>query len=598
MPTDSNKSPSASPGSAKLLWRCFLYLKPYTRLTAGVYLAMLVINGINLVMPQLIRWIIDEGIYGGRAAFLIYGVLGLLALALLKAILIYIQGGWTEVASQNVAYDLRNQIMQRLTALSFSFHDRMETGQILSRAIQDVERIRFLTGRAVLRIVEGLMLMIGSAVVLIWMNPILGGLVMLVLPLLVHRAYVFGNQFRPLSLDIQQQLGVLTTRIEQNLRGAQVVKGFAQEGAEIERFQEDNERWFDLSRQAIRLQAVNVPLLSLIANFGTVVIILYGGVLVTRGEFTLGELVAFITYLAMLVRPLNLVGRIIPIFAIAASAAERIFEILDAKPEVYDSQDAIDLHRIQGQVQFSEVCFGYDHDRAVLEDISFEVQPGQVVALLGTTGSGKSTIANLVARFYDPAAGAVLIDGHDSRSIRLQSLRAQTGFVLQDTILFAASIRENIAFGKPDADEGEIIAAAEDAQAHSFITKLPDGYDTQVGERGTTLSGGQKQRIAIARALLTDPRILILDDATSSVDSHTEILIQKAITRLMHGRTTFVIAHRLSTVRRADLILVLEKGRIVARGTHQSLLEESEKYAEIYHLQLRPQEEDKMGAEL
>jgi ATP-binding cassette subfamily B protein len=598
MPTDSNKSPSTSPGSAKLLWRCFLYLKPYARLTAGVYLAMLVINGINLVMPQLIRWIIDEGIYGGRAVFLIYGVLGLLGLALLKAILIYIQGGWTEVASQNVAYDLRNEIMQQLTALSFSFHDRMETGQILSRAIQDVERIRFLTGRAVLRIVEGLMLMIGTAVVLIWMNPILGGLVMLILPLLVHRAYVFGSHFRPLSLDIQQQLGVLTTRIEQNLRGAQVVKGFAQEAAEIERFQEDNERWFDLSRQAIRLQAVNVPLLSLIANFGTVVIILYGGVLVTRGEFTLGELVAFITYLAMLVRPLNLVGRIIPIFAIAASAAERIFEILDMKPEVYDSLDALDLPRIQGQVRFSEVCFGYDHDRAVLEDISFEVQPGQVVALLGTTGSGKSTIANLVARFYDPAAGVVLIDGHDSRSIRLQSLRAQTGFVLQDTILFAASIRENIAFGKPDADEGEIIAAAEDAQAHSFIAKLPDGYDTQVGERGTTLSGGQKQRIAIARALLTDPRILILDDATSSVDSHTEILIQKAITRLMHGRTTFVIAHRLSTVRKADLILVLEKGRIVTRGTHQSLLEESEKYAEIYHLQLRPQEEDTTGADL
>jgi ABC-type multidrug transport system fused ATPase/permease subunit len=450
----------------------------------------------------------------------------------------------------------------------------------------------------VLRIVEGLMLMIGTAVVLIWMNPILGGLVMLILPLLVHRAYVFGSHFRPLSLDIQQQLGVLTTRIEQNLRGAQVVKGFAQEAAEIERFQEDNERWFDLSRQAIRLQAVNVPLLSLIANFGTVVIILYGGVLVTRGEFTLGELVAFITYLAMLVRPLNLVGRIIPIFAIAASAAERIFEILDMKPEVYDSLDALDLPRIQGQVRFSEVCFGYDHDRAVLEDISFEVQPGQVVALLGTTGSGKSTIANLVARFYDPAAGVVLIDGHDSRSIRLQSLRAQTGFVLQDTILFAASIRENIAFGKPDADEGEIIAAAEDAQAHSFIAKLPDGYDTQVGERGSTLSGGQKQRIAIARALLTDPRILILDDATSSVDSHTEILIQKAITRLMHGRTTFVIAHRLSTVRKADLILVLEKGRIVTRGTHQSLLEESEKYAEIYHLQLRPQEEDTTGADL
>jgi ATP-binding cassette subfamily B protein len=335
-------------------------------------------------------------------------------------------------------------------------------------------------------------------------------------------------------------------------------------------------------------------LLSLIANFGTVFIIWYGGRLVTTGGLTLGELVAFTTYLAQLVRPIHLVGRIIPILSIATSSGERVFEILDAFPDVDDRPDARETGDLRGEVRFEDVSFRYRFSRNVLEQIDITARPGEIVALLGMTGSGKSTITNLIARFYDVTGGRILIDGVDVRSFKLRSLRQQIGIVLQETVLFAASIRQNIAFGNPDATEAEIVQAARDAQAHDFILETADGYDTRVGERGATLSGGQKQRIAIARALLTDPRILILDDATSSVDSETEQRIQTALDRLMEGRTTFVIAHRLSTIRRADQILVLEKGRIAARGTHAELLEASGLYLELYEIQLRPQEREEV----
>jgi ATP-binding cassette subfamily B multidrug efflux pump len=561
----------------------------------GIYTTMLVITAITVASPQLIRLIIDRGIYGGEFVFLSRAVVGLIALAAIKALLMYFQGNWTEVVSQQVAFDLRNQIQRKIDALSFSFHDRMQSGQILSRSIQDVERIRFLTGRAILRLAEGLLLMLGTALVLVWMKPSLGLLVFLTMPLLVYRAYVFSSRYRPLSLEIQNQLGVLTTQIEQNLRGALVVKGFAQEEAEIERFQAQNEHWFDLSVQSARLESVNIPMLNLIANLGTVIILLYGGLLYSQGQLSLGVLVAFISYLAQLVRPLSLVGRIIPILSIAASAGERIFAILDAPTEVQDDPSAIDLPDILGLVRFEKVSFGYNHQFPVIQDISFEVQPGQSVALLGATGSGKSTIINLVTRFYNPTSGRITVDGIDTQQVTLRSLRRQIGIVLQDNWLFASSVWDNLTFGQPAANEAQVITAAQQAQAHDFILQLPDGYDTLIGERGITLSGGQKQRLAIARALLTDPHILILDDATSSVDTETERLIQLALTRLMQGRTTFVIAHRLSTVRNADLILILDKGRVIAQGTHRTLLSSSPQYAQIYQLQLRPQERKILG---
>jgi ATP-binding cassette subfamily B protein len=422
------------------------------------------------------------------------------------------------------------------------------------------------------------------------MNPRLALLALMAAPLLAYRATQFGRRYRPLSLAIQQQLAVLTTQLEQNLRGARIVKAFAEEEAEIDRFDQENRRWFELAIDAARMRAVNLPLMDLIANVGTIFVIWYGGQLVIRQELSMGELVAFSTYLAQLVQPVRRLGFIVSAIAMAVAAGERIFEILDARSEVRDTPDAKPLLSVRGRVRFDNVSFAYFGRHYVLRNISFVAEPGQVVALLGATGSGKSTIINLIPRFYDPTSGKITVDGQDTCSVTLNSLRNQVGIVLQETTLFASSIRENIAFGRPNASMEEIIAAAQAALAHSFIIEMPEGYDTHVGERGVTLSGGQKQRVAIARALLSDPRILILDDATSSVDTETEQLIQNALEYLMRGRTSFVMAQRLSTVRMADLILVLEKGKIAAQGTHKELLRTSGLYAEIYHRQLRPQE--------
>ncbi len=458
--------------------------------------------------------------------------------------------------------------------------------------MQDVERIRFLTGRDT-ALAEIFTLILGIGVAMLMMNVRLALLTLSIMPFLVVAALNFGTRFRPMALASQQQVSDLTTRLEQNLRGARVVKAFAQERAEIERFERENQTWFDLSAFAVRLRAVNVPMLDLIANIGTVFIIWYGGLLVIRGQLTLGELVAFSTYLGQLVMPVRRIGMIVPAVAMAASAGERVFDILDAPSPVQDAGDAVPMPPINGAVRFEHVHFSYSERHSVLEDVTFEAQPGQVIALLGPTGSGKSSVLNLIPRFYDPTHGQVLIDGIDVRTVTLNSLRDQIGIVLQETTLFAVTVQENIAFGRPGASLDEIVAAAQAAQAHEFISAMPDGYQTRVGERGTTLSGGQRQRIAISRALLKNPRILLLDDATASVDTETERQIQLALEQLMRDRTSFIIAQRLSTVRAADLILVLERGRIAAMGSHTQLLERSPLYAEIYERQLRPQEQDR-----
>lgn len=569
---------STKQSQTEIILRCFSYLRPHWKLTAGAYLMMVLIDIVNIINPQLIRWAIDQGIRENQRSLMTMAVAALLGLVVIKGVFTYLQGVWTEVASQNVAYDLRNEIQRKITLLSFSFHDQAEAGDLLSRSIQDVERIRFLTGRAMFRVVEGAFLMLITAVVMIWMNTRLGLLAIAAMPFLVIQSIRFGRVFRPLSAQIQKQLAVLTTRVEQNLRGARVVKTFAQEEAEIERFEKENRRWFDLAAFSARLQATNMPLLHLIANVSSVVILWYGGMLVINGSLTLGELVAFTVYVAQLVSPVRYLGMILPAIAMAGASAERVFEILDEVPDVGEEPDAPPLVVRRGHVRFEQASFSYGKQTLksigsdILKDITFEALPDQVIALLGPTGSGKTTIVNLIPRFYDPTGGRITIDGIDIKKVTLNSLRSQIGMVLQETTLFAASIGENITFGKSNATQAEIEAAAKAAQAHDFIMETPKGYDTEVGERGVTLSGGQKQRLAIARAILTDPRILILDDATSSVDTETEHLIQLALERVMHGRTTFVIAHRLSTVQRADLILVLDKGRIVGRGKHAELM--------------------------
>ena len=586
------------PGARHTLFRCMGYLRPYWAFVAGSYLLLLINNGITLGMPLIIRSIVDRGIRGSDIGTIQRGVVALMALTLVRGVSIFLSGRWTEVASRNVSYDLRNAIHDKLQSLSFSYHDRAETGQLLTRAISDVDRVRFLTGRAFVRLTEVTTLILGVAISMMVMDLRLALLTLSLVPFLAYGALSFGRRYRPLSQAIQQQVSALTTSLEQNLRGARIVKAFAQEPAEIRRFDEGNAGLFELNVTTSRLRALNLPLLRLIASAGMILILLYGGQLVIRGRLTIGELVAFTTYVGQLLVPVRRLGMVVAAIAQAVASGERVFEILDARSEVEDLPNARPIDEVRGHVRFEHVSFRYFGRRLVLQDVDLEVQPGQVVALLGATGSGKSTVISLLPRFYDPTEGRILLDGHDIRRVLISSLRAQIGTVLQDTTLFATTVRENIAFGHPGAAAAEIIAAARAASAHEFIVELPQGYDTAVGERGANLSGGQKQRIAIARALLKDPRILILDDATSSVDVDTEALIQEALSRLMEGRTSFVIAQRLSTVRRADQVLILDRGQIVARGTrtaehtaHDELLRTSGLYAEIYHRQLRLQGE-------
>ncbi len=570
----------------RYLWRALQRLRPYWRLTLSAYAALLGTTAIVLVTPQFIRWIVDQGIRQNDMRLLTWSVLGLLALSALRGVLTFASGLMAEVASQGVSYDVRRDLHAKLTELSFAYHDRTESGQLLSRTMQDVERLRMLTGRSILGLANGVVLLIGTAAALVIMNPLLALLAMLAMPILAHRATIFGARYRPLSVEIQQQLAVLTTRLEQNLRGARIVKAFAQEDAEIDRFETENQKWFGLAAATARLTALNIPLLDLISNLATVVIIWLGGYLVIRGSLTLGELVAFITYLAQLTSPIRRLGFLVPSIAMAGASAERVFEILDEEAQVEDTEDAKPLSKIRGHLRFDNVSFSYARPHNVLRDVSFEIEPGQVLALLGPTGSGKSSIINMIPRFYDPTEGRILLDGHDIRTATLHSLRSQIGIVLQESTLFATTIRDNIAFGRPDATEEEIVEASQAAQAHEFIETFPDGYDTKVGERGATLSGGQRQRVAIARTLLTDPRILILDDATSSVDTETEHLIQVALANLMKGRTSVIIAQRLSTVRLADQILMLERGQIAAAGKHEELFDRSALYRKIYEEQL------------
>jgi ABC-type multidrug transport system fused ATPase/permease subunit len=585
------------PGTTKIVGRCLRYLRPYWKYTAISYLLLLINSGITLLIPQIIRAMVDRGIRGGQLDTIRWGTLGLLGLVLIRGLFTFLSGRWTEVASQSVAYDLRNAIHDKLQSLSFSYHDQAETGQLLARAVGDVDRVRFLTGRAFIRLIEVAVLIVGVSVSMLAMNLRLAGLILILVPFLAYGALDFGRRYRPLFRAIRQQMDALTTRLEQNLRGARIVTAFAQERSEVQRFDEDNAQVLAFNMTGARMRALNMPLLQLIASAGTITILLYGGQLVIGDQLTLGELVAFTTYVTQLAAPVRRLGWVIAAITQAVASGERVFEILDAKSEVEDAPGAVPLGPVRGQIRFQQVSFAYFGRHQVLKDIDFEARPGQVIALLGATGSGKSSVINLIPRFYDPTAGRILLDGQDIRRVTVSSLRQQIGIVLQDTTLFAATIRENIAFGRPEASEEEIAAAAVAASAHEFIMELPEQYDTHVGERGVTLSGGQKQRIAIARAILKDPRILILDDAMSSVDTETEATIQAALARLMERRTSFVIAQRLSTVRQADQVLVLDRGRIVGRGVrtaehtaHDQLLQTSGLYAEIYHGQLRPQE--------
>ena len=507
--------------------------------------------------------------------------------AALRGLFAFLQTYWAQKNSQSIAYDLRNDLYSKIQNLSFSYHDRNNTGQLMIRATDDVEKVRLFIGQGLLQLVGAVLLLSGTLIILFTSNSRLALVTLWILPVTLILFMIFGVISRPLFSTIQQKLSVLNTTLQESVAGIKVVKAFTQEKNEQVKFDNQADNLMNQQITVARLFTILFPLVFLIANLGQATTLYAGGLQIIRGTLTLGEWQEFSLYLVYLFFPVAQFGFIITQFGQASASAARIFEILDAEIEVVDRTGAGTLPPVRGQVKFENVTFRYfSNGEAVLKNVSFEAKPGERVALLGATGSGKTTIINLLPRFYDPRQGRITIDGFDLRDVTLDSLRSQIGIVLQETTLFSGTIRENIAFGKPEASMEEIISAAQAAAAHDFIMSFPQAYDTPVGERGTTLSGGQKQRIAIARALLLGPQILILDDSTSSVDLATEAQIQAALDRLMHGRTSFVIAQRISTVMNADLILVLDKGEIVARGDHAELMEESEIYAEIYSSQL------------
>ncbi len=544
-----------------------------------------------LATPYLISEVIDVGLSSGQISILLF-LGGLLILAsVFRGAASYMQTYIAESLAQRITYRLRRQLQERVQSLSFAYHDKSQTGNLMSRGTTDIEAIRFFINMGSLRLVYNILLLFAAFVWLLVVNWQLALVAFSVLPLAAYRTVLVGNRLRPIWLSIQRGTGELGTILQENLAGARVVKAFRRGRAETEKFGAVAKRVQERNLKANRENALNQPLQTFFMNIATAAVLWFGGVQVINGTLDLGDLVAFVALLFLLNMPVRSIGFLVNLFARGISAAERVFEILDATSPVVDRPDARPLLKPRGEVTFDRVSFSYDAASPVLRDVSFNVEPGQLVALLGSTGSGKSTIVNLIPRFYDITGGVIQIDGQDIRDYTVASLRSHIGIVLQDSFLFTMNIARNIAYGTNDISQEEIERAAKIAHIHDFISSLPDGYETQVGERGVTLSGGQRQRIAIARTVLLDPRILILDDATSSVDMETEYQIQQALSIIMKGRTTFIIAQRLRTVRSADKILMLGDGAVVAAGNHDDLLRSSEAYQELYDLQLRDQEE-------
>ncbi|MCH7996503.1 MAG: ABC transporter ATP-binding protein [Chloroflexi bacterium] len=574
----------------RYLLRLLTFLRPYKKQLAVAYFALIISTLLSLAVPRLLGDSIDKFIEKDTLGLFVLLALVVLAFAVARAIFAYIQTYISEYISQRVAYDLRNALYDHLQHLSYAYHDKQQTGQLMSRATADVEGVRWFISLGLVRSVYLIVLFAGVSAVLIITNWKLGLISLGALPLVSARAILVSRRLRWIWRNIQEMTGQLGALLQENLSGARVVRAFSREDYESAVFASKARDLADENVLASKIQASNAPLMNFIFALITGAILWVGGREVAEGRLTPGELAQFVFYLILLAFPVRIVGFVITLFSRAASSGERIFEILDAESPVQEKPGAVELPRVRGHVVFRGVSFRYDSSVPTLDDINFEINPGQVVALLGATGSGKTTIVHLIPRFYDVSQGSITIDGLDVGDVTLKSLRREVGIVQQEMFLFADSIRNNIAYGAYNATMEEVERAAEAARLTDFIESLPQGYDTWVGERGTTLSGGQKQRIAIARTLLMDPRILILDDSTASVDTETEMLIQQALKELIRGRTTFIIAQRLSTVRNADVILVLENGKIVERGSHQELLSRGGIYQKIYELQLRPQE--------
>jgi len=569
-----------------ILKRLFLFLTPYWKILLVSAVLILGRAGLELAPPLFQRTIVDE-IIGARdltrLSALVGVMIGVYALQQLdNAGDMYIR----HALGQRFIFDMRVRLYAYLQRLSLSFFERTSTGELMSRVTNDVNALEnFVTHGSALTAID-LLRLVGGAIILFLLDARLALLVLLPVPVLVVTLRYFNTRIRPVYRRVRARLGDINARLQDNLSGIQVIQAFGQEERELERFASDSENYYRARVQGIRYWATYFPAMRFLASMGTVIVLGVGATMVVRGELSLGTLVAFISYIASFYEPVNRLTQIDNIFQEAIAAGERIFELLDETSDIEDAPGAVELPPIEGEVAFEDVHFRYGTGDDVLHHVTFHVAPGEVVALVGPSGAGKTSIANLLSRFYDPIQGEITVDGHDLRRIKLASLRSQVAVVLQDTFLFNSTVRDNLLYGKPDATQEELVTAAKAAYAHDFITELSDGYDTEIGERGVKLSGGQKQRMALARAILADPRILILDEATSSVDAEAEFLIQQALESVLQGRTALVIAHRLSTIRNADKIIALEEGHIIEVGDHHELMRRGGLYSQLYRRQL------------
>ena len=571
--------------SSKIYLRLLRYLKPYIPKTVMAVGCMILATSASLYVPWIVRDIID-GVLVNKDVFLLNAITaGIVVVFALRGFFVYAQTYLMAFISQRVVIDLREALFRQFQRLSIAYFDRSRTGKVLSYMTNDVGVLQNALAQNVIDLASESLVLVGSLAAMFYLHWQLALLTLITVPLVAQAMNVFGVKLRRASGAMQQRAAEITSVLQEMIVSIRLIRLFVREDYEIARFNLENKNNFSAQMRAAQLSATLTPVVEFLAALAVTVIVWYGGNEVINGNLTSGSLIAFLVYSVNISNPVKRLGNVYGTIQKAVAAAERVFEVLDTQPEIDDSPGAVELPTVVGRVTFDNVTFEYRAGEPALRNMSIEIEPGKVLAIVGPSGAGKSTVANLLPRFYDPQEGVIRIDGVDIRSVTMASLREQLAMVPQDTILFSASIFKNILYGRLDATREEIVQAAQAANAHDFILQLPDGYDTQIGERGCQLSGGQRQRIAIARAILKNPRILILDEATSALDAESERLVQDALDKLMVGRTTFVIAHRLSTIQRADSILVLEKGRMVECGSHAQLLESGGLYSKLYSLQ-------------